>query len=617
MSAVAFVDSATDFSFSLVVAIFVVYWAYREFASARAESSCKDNLKTLGSAFHGYYDVHGSFPPAFVRGKDGKPAHSWRVLILPFLGRRDLYDAYDFDEPWDGPHNIRLADQMPDVLACPSGAGRGKGKTSYVAVVGSQTVWPGDRAVSLQDITDGTSNTIQLIEIADSDIGWTEPRDVRLDDLIPPESDGVSPRFASGHKGIVNILFCDGSARRIKTPPALTNARRILHTLLTAAGGRPFKGEWLPGEYAVTPVGDFPAEKDAEAFQATDVLPHALDPIKPGRNYVYCATFQLAWDEFRGLLSGDPLLKGRPSVAAGLNGSAFPRSSLSPASYVARAGLVSERIRDKIIAEMGEKFPGVSPSLSNASTPNDLIVYSFLQKNLPFEVRFDRVSEPLLFHGAGGDAKVASFGFKELAGASSETAKLMDQVDVLHYQSDDEFVLRLRPKTDEIVLAKIRPGVTLEDTLRAVQELIGTPPKKVGRPRLEEKDKLLIPRLGFNILRRYGELIDRHLENPGKEDWRIREAKQAVRFLLNEYGARLESEVVLSRRLGRPRHVASTVAAELRPGPAFPALPEGTDRRAALSGDLGGKPGIDGATRLKERRCRDSSRAEPAEPLLL
>ena len=528
-------------------AIFVgAYWAYREFASATAEASCKGNLKKLGLAFHGYHDAHGSFPPAFVRGKDGKPAHSWRVLILPFLGRRDLYEAYDFDEPWDGPHNIRLADQMPRVLACPSGAGRGKGKTTYVAVVGSQTVWPGDRAVSIQDITDGASTTIQLIEIADSDIGWTEPRDVRLEDLIPPESGEVSPRFSSGHKGSVHILLCDGSARRLKTPLALTNARKVLHTLLTAAGGLPYKGEWLPGENAVSPVGDFPAEKDAETFQATDVLPHALDPIKPGRNYVYCATFQRAWDDFRGLVSGAPLLQGRPSVAAGLNGSAFPRSSLSPASYVARAGLVSGHIRDKIIAEMSEKFPGVRPSLGDASAPNDLMVYAFLQKNLPFEVRFDHVSEPLLFHGAGGDAKVSSFGFKELASASSDTAKLTDQVDVLHYQSDDEFVLRLRPKSDEIVLAKIRPGATLGDTLRAVQELIGTPPKEIHRPRLEEKEKLLIPRLGFNILRRYGELIDRNLENPGKEAWRIREAKQAVRFLLNEYGARLESEVVLS-----------------------------------------------------------------------
>src|SRR5206468_6173 len=110
--------------------------------------------------------------------------------------------------------------------------------------------------------------------------------------------------------------------------------------------------------------------------------------------------------------------------------------------YVARMGLGSEGIRDKILAEMGEKFPGVTPSFNDAVGPNDFIAYAFLQKNLPFAVRFDRVSEPLLFHAAAGVTKVKSFGFQELASASSDAAKLKEQVDVLHYASDEEFVLR-------------------------------------------------------------------------------------------------------------------------------------------------------------------------------
>ena len=40
-----------------------------------------------------------SWPPAYLADRDGKPMHSWRVLILPFLEQQELYRAYHFDEP--------------------------------------------------------------------------------------------------------------------------------------------------------------------------------------------------------------------------------------------------------------------------------------------------------------------------------------------------------------------------------------------------------------------------------------------------------------------------------------------------------------------------------------
>ncbi len=528
----------------VVAFVGVTYWVYRDLEYKRSKASCESNLQALGRALLAYEQKHRSLPAAYVQGKDGKPAYSWRVQILPFLGRQDLYDAYDFDEPWDSPNNRLLIDQMPDVFACPCGAGRATGKTSYVAVVGSQTVWPGARAMRSDYLAgrDGLSNTILLIEIANSDIGWTEPRDVRLNEIVPPDGDDVGTRFTSGHSGIVNILYCDTRVFSFPTSPPVEGARKVLFTLLTAARGRPYKGEWLPGEEVVPAADDFPAEKNADALHATDVTPHLADPIRTDRNYIYCATFQMAWDDFRGLVGVDPQLIGRPSLVTGLNGPAFPRSSLSPASYVARIGSVG--IRDTIIAEMREKFPSVMPVLRDPE-PLEFIAYAYLQKNLPFDARFDRISEPLVFHGGTGDAKVASFGFKELAGASSDTTKLEQQVEVLHYASDAEFILRLQPKTDEIVLAKIRPSVTLGETLRTVQTLIQTPPKRVDRPRLDNRDKLVVPCMAFNVMRRYGELIGTRLENSGKELWNIVDAKQAVRFLINENGARLESEAVL------------------------------------------------------------------------
>jgi hypothetical protein len=217
-------------------------------------------LSKLGLALHNYHARYESFPPAYVKGKDGRPAHSWRVLLLPFLGRQDLYDAYHFDEPWDGPNNARLVEQMPNVFACPARRAAPPGRTSYVAVVGSQTMWPGDRAMRIHDVKDGLSLTILLLEMADADIPWTEPRDVLLREILPPGEEDVAPRYGSAHGASLTILLGDGNVRHLRKPIFEGKSdRQVLFTLLTANGGQPFRGEWLPGEQPVD-IEELPPE---------------------------------------------------------------------------------------------------------------------------------------------------------------------------------------------------------------------------------------------------------------------------------------------------------------------------------------------------------------------
>ena len=50
----------------------------------------RNNLKQIGLALLEYHQKYGSFPPAFVADANGKPLYSWRVLILPELGRPTL-----------------------------------------------------------------------------------------------------------------------------------------------------------------------------------------------------------------------------------------------------------------------------------------------------------------------------------------------------------------------------------------------------------------------------------------------------------------------------------------------------------------------------------------------
>ena len=183
-----------------LVALVVIYALISFLASifmnlrgAAEGSQCQNNLKQIALGLHIYHDRYGCFPPAYVADEQGRPMHSWRVLILPFVEHADIYAQYNFDEPWDGPSNRRLLSmKVPSVFRCPEDSGSPTA-TSYVAVVGPQTMWPGSACLKLGDIADGTSNTLMVVEIANSGVHWMEPRDLEFADLpmsVNPESGG-------------------------------------------------------------------------------------------------------------------------------------------------------------------------------------------------------------------------------------------------------------------------------------------------------------------------------------------------------------------------------------------------------------------------------------------
>ena len=93
--------------------------------------------------------------------------HSWRVLILEFLESRELYHQYDFSEPWDGPNNRLLIDQMPRFYVFPGDDSQAASETNYLAVVGEETVWRHDQSTRLEDVKN-RGNTIMSRAVAAS-----------------------------------------------------------------------------------------------------------------------------------------------------------------------------------------------------------------------------------------------------------------------------------------------------------------------------------------------------------------------------------------------------------------------------------------------------------------
>lgn len=182
---------------------------------ASRKPQCKTHLKQIGLALHNYHDEFGCFPPAFVADDKGRPIHSWRVLILPWLDQKALYDEYLFDEPWDGPNNSRLAERMMEVYSCPRAEQKLDSPerffTSYVAVVGSETAWPGTESISTSDIKDGTETTVIVVEVTNSGIHWMEPRDLHVVQMSRTVNGKAGQGISGPHKDGAYVLRADGA----------------------------------------------------------------------------------------------------------------------------------------------------------------------------------------------------------------------------------------------------------------------------------------------------------------------------------------------------------------------------------------------------------------------
>jgi beta-lactamase regulating signal transducer with metallopeptidase domain len=196
---------------------------------AARQSQAANNLKQIMLAFHNYYDVNGHFPPPVVIGPDGKTPHSWRVEILPYIEQQALFTAYKMDEPWDSDNNKKVLAQMPVVLCDPQ-ADHTKFETSYFALVGPTTALGSKdgKGTKFQEITDGTSNTIAIVE-AKRAVPWTKPEDIDYDPAKP------LPRFGGWHTGGFWAAFCDGHVSFLNE----TNVAQQLPALISKAGGEP------------------------------------------------------------------------------------------------------------------------------------------------------------------------------------------------------------------------------------------------------------------------------------------------------------------------------------------------------------------------------------------
>lgn len=201
----------------IAVLVALLLPAVQQAREAARRSSCRNNMKQIGLAFHNYHSTHGSFPIGSLAGTIHtgpiKNSTNWRIALFPFIDYASVYAQLNFlgsfsadANPTPYVDNPALRGLVISGYRCPSsplpifptdyqrsdgalniaylcgGAGMG---VQYVGISGASRnfEWSqgGDydcgmgyscdsgtllinESRKIRDITDGTSNTIMAAE---------------------------------------------------------------------------------------------------------------------------------------------------------------------------------------------------------------------------------------------------------------------------------------------------------------------------------------------------------------------------------------------------------------------------------------------------------------------
>jgi hypothetical protein len=190
--------------------------------------------------------------------------HSWRVLILPYFTSWNV--DYDRNGPWDSPRNRKALAELPNAYRCPTAQGwpPRSTTTNYVAVVGRKPAWRhADASQKNLDSQQQKADTFLIVEMANSEIQWSEPKDIYLDDLsalrslIANSPHRRSNDYFSRETPAINAVLLDGDMMfmfpRDSTPNVLTSLKLLLPPDPTKAERRDTKDNYLDNFYVEQP----------------------------------------------------------------------------------------------------------------------------------------------------------------------------------------------------------------------------------------------------------------------------------------------------------------------------------------------------------------------------
>lgn len=206
-------------------------------ANTREQTASMRNLEKIAAALNAYAADQGRYPPSATRDANQVKLHSWRVLILPYLGEDDLYNRFDLTLPWDHPTNQAAATyRVPNVYQHPSSSLAGVfNEASYYLITGPGTVFAGRQSLRPIDISDDLSKTILVTEGAPilASSSWVEPVDLDVTQMRGQLGNNGGNEPGGLSEGGVGFATADGRAHFVPE----TMDPSVIRALVTPQGG--------------------------------------------------------------------------------------------------------------------------------------------------------------------------------------------------------------------------------------------------------------------------------------------------------------------------------------------------------------------------------------------
>lgn len=267
-------------------------------------------------------------------------------------------------------------------------------------------------------------------------------------------------------------------------------------------------------------------------------------------NTIWCGTFQLIWNDLKNdLAKQDIVFNPQLKVVENLNKETFTTKELSEDSYYKKVGTPSLKLKEEIEKEIKEKFNETSDILDDFEWENrdplDYFLYVMLKKEFQFEKAFEELENGKF----GNYDNVKYFGIKK-----DETGELRQQVNVLYYNSKDDFAIKLRTKQeDEVILCKNPEGKTFGEIYNNILEK--TEVKVYNMPNnqdnyesvklygeLKEGEILKVPNIKLKEKNEIKEIENKKFEFSNGNIYSIEKALQTIEFELDRTGGKIKSE---------------------------------------------------------------------------